>query len=309
MDTQSKQYLTQLQSEQINQDSLGLDGMDGLAIARVMNEADAQVHLAVQMALPQIGEAIEQIAQRFLRGGRLFYLGAGTSGRLGVLDASECPPTFGVSYEQVQGIIAGGDSALRHASEGAEDKADRGRLDLIKAGLGDKDALVAISASGFAPYCSAALDYAREIGALAIALSCNRQTRLSQHADIAIETPTGPEVLMGSTRLKAGTATKMVLNMLSTGAMVRTGRVYKNLMVDMSASNNKLKARALRIMRYATGLEGEAAERLLKQADGSTKIAIVMALADASAQDAQAALSAAGGWVSEAVSRLQGQKA
>lgn len=309
MDTQSKQYLTQLQSEQINQDSLGLDGMDGLAIARVMNEADAQVHLAVQMALPQIGEAIEQIAQRFLRGGRLFYLGAGTSGRLGVLDASECPPTFGVSYEQVQGIIAGGDSALRHASEGAEDKADRGRLDLIKAGLGDKDALVAISASGFAPYCSATLDYAREIGALAIALSCNRQTRLSQHADIAIETPTGPEVLMGSTRLKAGTATKMVLNMLSTGAMVRTGRVYKNLMVDMSASNNKLKARALRIMRYATGLEGEAAERLLKQADGSTKIAIVMALADASAQDAQAALSAAGGWVSEAVSRLQGQKA
>ncbi|MGI6235653.1 MAG: N-acetylmuramic acid 6-phosphate etherase [Christensenellales bacterium] len=309
MNTQSARYLAQLASEQINQDSLGLDRMDGLAIAQVMNEVDAQVHLAVKQALPQIGEAIEQIAQRFLRGGRLFYIGAGTSGRLGVLDASECPPTFGVAYEQVQGIIAGGDSALRHASEGAEDSAENGRLDLVEAGLSKKDALVSISASGFAPYCAAALDYAREVGALAIALSCNENTRLSRHADIAIETPTGAEVLMGSTRLKAGTATKMVLNMLSTGAMVRTGRVYKNLMVDMSASNKKLQARAKRIMRHAAGVDGAEAERLLAEAKGSTKTAIVMALTNVSAQDAQAALDAAGGWVNEAIRRLEGETA
>lgn len=306
MNARDNHYLSQLASEQVNQRSLDLDRLEGAGIARLMNQADAGVHLAVKRALPQIGRAIDEIARRISAGGRLFYIGAGTSGRLGVLDASECPPTFGVEPDLVQGIIAGGDSALRLASEGAEDNAENGRADLAAAGITSKDALVAISASGYARYCCAALDYARQVGALAIALSCNEDTLLSRHGDIAIETPTGPEVLMGSTRLKAGTATKMVLNMLSTGAMVRTGRVYRNLMVDMSASNNKLKARALRILHHATGLDGEAAEQLLIQAGGSCKTAIVMALTGAGAQQAREALAQAGGWVREAVAQLEG---
>lgn len=306
MNSQDNHYLSRLPSEQVNPDSLNLDRLDGAGIARLMNQADASVHQAVLRALPQIGRAIDEIALRLKAGGRLFYIGAGTSGRLGVLDASECPPTFGVEPDLVQGIIAGGDSALRLASEGAEDSAENGRADLAAAGITGQDALVSISASGYAPYCCAALDYAREVGALAIALSCNEDTLLSRHGDIAIETPTGPEVLMGSTRLKAGTATKMVLNMLSTGALVRTGRVYRNLMVDMSASNNKLKARALRILNHAAGVTGEEAERLLTEAGGSSKTAIVMALTGAGALQAQEALAASGGWVREAVARLEG---
>ena len=301
----SQQYLGSLSTEQVMQASQSLDRLDGLGIASLMNTADATVHQAVKQALPAIGQAIEEIAKRLSDGGRLIYVGAGTSGRLGVLDASECPPTFGVSPEMVTGIIAGGDTALRLAAEGAEDDDLMGQKDLEAISLTARDTVVAISASGYAPYCCAAPRYARQVGALAIGLSCNSDTRLSRQADLAIEAPTGPEVLMGSTRLKAGTATKMVLNMLSTGAMVRTGRVYRNLMVDMAATNQKLADRSLRIIHHATGLSLTEAEPLLRRAGGRVKTAIVMHLAKADKIRAEEALEQAGGWVAGALEELR----
>lgn len=300
----TKDGLTDLLTEQVNPDSLTLDQMDGLQIAQLMNAADARVHLAVQAALPAIGRAIESIAYGLVNGGRLFYLGAGTSGRLGVLDASECPPTFGVPEDRVQGLIAGGETALRHAAEGAEDDGRQGRADLLAAGITYLDAVVAISASGHAAYCLEALKEAGQQKALTVAVCCNPGSPLAQAADIAIELDTGPEVLMGSTRLKAGTATKMVLNMLSTGAMVRTGRVYKNLMVDMAATNQKLAARALRMVQLATGLEAAPAAVLLQLAQGQVKTAIVMHLAGVNRTRALAALDSCGGWVARAVALL-----
>ncbi len=297
-------YLASIATEQVSQHSARLDSLNGQQIAALMNQMDAQVAAAVAAALPAIGRAIDEVALRMQDGGRLIYMGAGTSGRLGVLDASECPPTFGVSPDLVQGIIAGGDTALRHAIEGAEDNLEQGKADLANINLRPEDTVVAISASGYAPYCQGGLDYARDIGALAISLCCNHNARLSQHADIAIEVPTGAEALMGSTRLKAGTATKMVLNMLSTGAMVRTGRVYKNLMVDMRATNTKLKDRAARIIGHATGASFEEAQRLIEQAQGSTKAAIVMKLTGADLPAAERALKDANGWVSAALTAL-----
>lgn len=301
---ETRSYLSGLTTEQINAESAALDTLDGQAIAELMNRQDHGVVEAVSRAIPVIGRVIDEIAMRFKRGGRLFYTGAGTSGRLGVLDASECPPTFGVPPTMVQGIIAGGDVALRHAVEGAEDNDAQGREDLKQAGLCRDDVVVAISASGYAPYCVGALDYARDVGALAVSLACNEHTELARHADLAIEAPTGPEVLMGSTRLKAGTATKMILNMLTTGAMVRTGRVYQNLMVDLCISNSKLSDRALRILRHATGAEEESASRLLKEAGGSVKTAIVMHLAGVDADGARRALQETGGWVGPAIEKL-----
>ncbi|MDY2655372.1 MAG: N-acetylmuramic acid 6-phosphate etherase [Candidatus Limiplasma sp.] len=302
---EARSYLSGLTTEQINAESAALDTLDGQAIAALMNRQDYGVVEAVARAVPVIGRVIDEIAARFSRGGRLFYTGAGTSGRLGVLDASECPPTFGVPSTMVQGIIAGGDIALRHAVEGAEDDYGQGREDLKKAGLGRDDVVVAISASGYAPYCVGGLDYARSVGALAVSLACNEHTELARHADLAIEAPTGPEVLMGSTRLKAGTATKMILNMLTTGAMVRTGRVYQNLMVDLCISNSKLSDRALRILRHATGVEEETAAQLLKEAGGSVKTAIVMHLGGADASQARQALEETGGWVGPAIEKLK----
>ena len=301
---EARRYLSGLGTEQINAESAALDTLDGQAIAALMNRQDQGAVEAVARAVPVIGRVIDEIACRFSRGGRLLYTGAGTSGRLGVLDASECPPTFGVPSAMVQGIIAGGDVALRHAVEGAEDDYEQGQTDLKKAGLGRDDVVVAISASGFAPYCVGALDYARGVGALAVSLACNEHTELARHADLAIEAPTGPEVLMGSTRLKAGTATKMILNMLTTGAMARTGRVYQSLMVDLCVSNSKLSDRALRILRHAAGVEEETAARLLKEAGGSVKTAIVMSLGNANADEARRALEETGGWVGPAIEKL-----
>ena len=217
---EARSYLSELSTEQINAESTSLETMDGQEIAALMNRQDQGVVEAVAQAVPVIGRVIDEIAARFSCGGRLFYTGAGTSGRLGVLDASECPPTFGVPRTMVQGIIAGGDVALRYAVEGAEDNYAQGQEDLKQAAVSRNDVVVAISASGYAPYCVGSLDYARSVGALAVSLACNEHTELARHADLAIEAPTGPEVLMGSTRLKAGTATKMILNMLTTGAMV-----------------------------------------------------------------------------------------
>lgn len=266
-----------LSTEQVNDQSKNLDILSPLEAAKLMNRMDRQAAEAVEQALPQIAEAVEKIADRIKAGGRLIYIGAGTSGRLGVLDASECPPTFGTDEGLVLGLIAGGDYALRHAVERAEDKPELAVEALKEIGFNEKDALVGISASGYAPYCVGGLDYARSLGALTIGLSCNRDAIQSRHADIAIEMPTGAEILSGSTRLRAGTATKMALNMLTTLTMVRLGKVYGNLMVDMRPTNQKLQDRAVRIVQKALEIEDKAeAASLLESAGGDVKTAIVM---------------------------------
>ncbi len=295
----------ELSTEQVNQQSLRLDEMTPLQAAMLMNAIDTQAAMAVTSALPMIAKAVEIISSRMKAGGRLVYAGAGTSGRLGVLDASECPPTFGVDPGLVVGVIAGGDRALRFSIEGAEDSPDMGREDMCSIALCDKDVLVAISSSGYAPYCVGALQCAREKGAYTIALTCNENAVISAHADLTIALPTGPEILSGSTRLKAGTATKMALNMLSTLSMVQLGKVYKNLMVDMKPSNRKLSDRSVRIVKNALELaERSEAEQLLQKAQGNTKAAIVMSLSKADYKTALAALDKQSGFVRKAVTQL-----
>lgn len=299
----SKLFST-LGTEQVHPDSMALDTMSPLEIAALMNRMDRGAAEAVERALPALAEAIEQVARRMAQGGRLFYVGAGTSGRLGVLDASECPPTFGVAPDLVVGIIAGGDAALRSPIEGAEDDAARGARDLAEHGLCGRDAVVAISASGYAPYCVGALEYANALGALSVAMSCNEGANTSAVAAIAIEAPTGAEVLSGSTRLRAGTATKMMLNILSTAVMVRLGKAYKNLMVDVRSSNDKLRDRSIRIVMNATGRARPEAEALYRQAGEDIKAAIVMGEAGASREAAARALAEADGFVRRAIEAL-----
>ena len=275
-----KEELAALPTEAGNPRSAHIDEMDTLAMLRVINDEDASVAAAVRAALPAIAAAVDGIAERFGRGGRLFYLGAGTSGRLGVLDASECPPTFSVAPGLFTGLIAGGDGALRKSSEGSEDSAGQGAADLRAHGLTATDAVVGIAASGRTPWVLGGLALAREAGALTIALTCaggsGTPSRMAAVAQLAIELATGPEVLTGSTRMKAGTATKLVLNSLSTGVMIRMGAVYGNLMVNVQPTNAKLVDRAQRIIVAATGCDQAAAARLLAEA-GSVKVAIVMA--------------------------------
>ncbi|MBO2532800.1 MAG: N-acetylmuramic acid 6-phosphate etherase [Thermoactinomycetaceae bacterium] len=295
------EQLEHLTTERENEKSVGLDEMSPLEIVTLMNEEDRTVAEAVRQVLPAIAEAVEAIAASFRAGGRLIYVGAGTSGRLGVLDASELPPTFGLDPSRAIALMAGGREAVFQAKEGAEDDAEAGRRDLQGIRLEARDAVVGISASGRTPYVVGALRYAKEIGAKAISLSCNRGSRMSAIADVAIEVVTGPEVLTGSTRLKAGTAQKMVLNMLSTAAMVRLGKTYKNLMVDVKPTNEKLMDRARRILMKATGVSYEEAERALKAADHQVKVALVMIRTGATAEEARARLEAAGGFVRGAV--------
>jgi N-acetylmuramic acid 6-phosphate etherase len=252
-----------------------IDELSTLDMLRVIHEEDAKVAAAVAAVLPQTAQAIDAIAQRFAAGGRLFYIGAGTSGRLGVLDASECPPTFSVSPDLFQCIIAGGDSALRRSSEASEDSPEQGAADLASRGLARDDSVVGIAASGRTPYALGALAYARASGALTIALTCVPDSEMAAAAEISIAPLTGPEVITGSTRLKAGTATKLVLNMLSTGVMIRSGAVYGNLMVNLQPTNAKLIDRAERIIMAATGVDQTNAAALLKES-GSVKTAIVM---------------------------------
>ncbi len=298
-------YLHSIATEKVNIQTQHIDTLSGIEIAELMNSQDVTTIQAVQQATPAIGQAIEKIAQAFLQGGRLIYIGAGTSGRLGVLDASECPPTFGVDSDMVIGLIAGGDFALRNAVEGAEDSQTLSVRDLQSIQLSNKDVVVAISASGFAPYCVAGLQYAKQVGATTISLCCNQNAHLSQFADIAIEAPTGAEVLTGSTRLKAGTATKMVLNMLSTGAMIRIGKSYKNLMVDLKPSNDKLKDRSIRLLRHAVDIPEHEAELLYQQAGGNIKRAIVMYNTSCTQEQAALALTQANGFVAKAIKSLQ----
>jgi len=282
-------------TETPNPASGAMDSLSPLEFARLMNRLDAAVPLAVAEVLPQIAQAIETIARQMAGGGRLFYLGAGTSGRLGVLDATELAPTFSLPPERAIGLIAGGEQAITHSVEGAEDSAPQGEADLRRHNFASTDVLVGIAASGGTPYVVGGLNYARQVGAPTIGVVCNPGSKVAAAADIAIEVVTGPEILTGSTRLKAGTAQKLVLNMLSTGAMVQLGKVYGNLMVDVQPTNTKLRDRAVRIVDASTGVGRAAAEALLAAAGWRVKVAVVMGLAGVSAEEAQARLERAGG--------------
>lgn len=270
-----EEMLGELLTEGQNPASRRIDSLSTVEMLKVINQADREVAYAVEREIPFIAKAVDQIAVRLESGGRLFYLGAGTSGRLGVLDASECPPTFNTPSELVQGIIAGGDRALRWAVERAEDSLEQGKADLVERGFLSRDALVGIAASGRTPYVLGAIAYAKEIGSLTIGLSCVPDSLVSKMSDIPITPVVGPEVITGSTRMRAGTATKLVLNMLSTGALIRLGYVYGNLMVNVQPTNVKLEDRAKRIIARATGTSYDEAGELLRQG-GSVRAAIVM---------------------------------
>ena len=272
------QTLSTLITEQRNPNSMHVDSLSALEIVQLMNKEDKQVPLAIEKCLPQIAQAVECIVSAFQQGGRLVYIGAGTSGRLGVLDASECPPTFGVSPEMVKGIIAGGERALRHPIEGAEDSKTHAVVDLQTIQFSSKDVLVGIAASGRTPYVIGALEYAKSLGSVTVSIASNPNSAMANIVDIAIDTVVGPEVLTGSSRLKSGTAQKLVLNMLTTASMILMGKCYQNLMVDVQASNEKLKARAIRIVMQATDCDKALAEETLKQADQNVKLAIMMIL-------------------------------
>ena len=284
------QTLSTLITEQRNPNSMNVDSLSALEIVQLMNEEDKQVPLAIEKCLPQIAQAVERIVAAFQQGGRLVYIGAGTSGRLGVLDASECPPTFGVSPEMVKGIIAGGERALRHPIEGAEDSKAQAVVDLQTIQFSSKDVLVGIAASGRTPYVIGALEYAKSLGSVTVSIASNPNSAMANIVDIAIDTVVGAEVLTGSSRLKSGTAQKLVLNMLTTASMILMGKCYQNLMVDVQASNEKLKARAIRIVMQATDCDKALAEETLKQADQNAKLAIMMILSGLDRVQAEALL-------------------
>lgn len=284
------QTLSTLITEQRNPNSMNVDSLSALEIVQLMNQEDKQVPLAIEKCLPQIAQAVECIVAAFQQGGRLVYIGAGTSGRLGVLDASECPPTFGVLPEMVKGIIAGGERALRHPIEGAEDSKSQAVVDLQTIQFSSKDVLVGIAASGRTPYVIGALEYAKSLGSVTVSITSNPNSAMANIVDIAIDTVVGPEVLTGSSRLKSGTAQKLVLNMLTTASMILMGKCYQNLMVDVQASNEKLKARAIRIVMQATDCDKALAEDTLKQADQNAKLAIMMILSGLDRAQAEALL-------------------
>ncbi len=293
--------LENLTTESRNPASEDLDGRTPLEIVRIINAEDAKVAGAVAEESEAIAKAIEVIADRLSKGGRLIYTGAGTSGRLGVLDAVECPPTFNSHPSQVVGLIAGGYSALTTAVEGAEDRPDFAVEDLKNVNLSSADVVVAIATSGRTPYALGSLEYAKSVGAFTIGISCNRDPQLATKANISIAPVVGPEVVSGSTRLKAGTATKMVLNMLSTGAMICLGKTYGNLMVDLRATNTKLADRARRIVRAVTKLSDQESEKLLQECRGEVKTAIVSHYTGCSSTDARRVLEAAHGHLRKAL--------
>ncbi|MET8787904.1 N-acetylmuramic acid 6-phosphate etherase [Streptomyces sp. NPDC004589] len=284
-----------LGTETRNERTADLDRMPVIELLSVMNAEDQTVALVVRDALQEIGAAVEAITDSLRRGGRLIYIGAGTSGRIGLLDAVECPPTFGTAPEQVVGLLSGGPGAFIVAVEGAEDEPARAVTDLDEIGLNDRDTVVGLAASGRTPYVVGGLKHAAAKGAMTVSVACNRDAVISRYADIPIEVPTGPEILTGSTRLKGGTAEKMVCNMLSTASMVRLGKVYGNLMVDVKASNDKLVDRARRMVVQATGTGPDSAAEALRAAGGHAKTAIVMLLARCTAEEAARRLEEAHG--------------
>lgn len=293
--------LTSMITESRNPASADIDSLPTLDMLRVINREDQTVALAVEKTLPQVAQVVDAVAQAFRLGGRLIYMGAGTSGRLGILDASECPPTFGTPAEQVVGLIAGGHKAILKAVENAEDNRELAVSDLKALNFSKKDVLVGIAASGRTPYVLGGMEYALSLGATVAAVSCNPDSEMSRLAGIAITPVVGPEVITGSSRMKAGTAQKLILNMITTGAMIRSGKVYGNLMADVEATNAKLVERQKRIVMAATECDRVTAEQALTACDGHCKTAIVMILAQLSAGDAKALLAQHQGFIRDAL--------
>jgi N-acetylmuramic acid 6-phosphate etherase len=292
-------------TEQINHKSQGIDQMDIMNVLTCINDEDKKIAEAVEQVLPSVAKAVELIVAAIKSGGRLIYTGAGTSGRLGVLDASECPPTFNTHPDLVKGIIAGGEIALRNSVEGIEDNEEQGLEDLKKEDLNKNDVVVGIAASGQTPYVIGGLKYAQTIGAKTISLACNPASMIGQYADVVIEVIVGPEILSGSTRLKSGTAQKMVLNMLSTASMIQLGKIYNNLMVDLQASNHKLKTRAIRIISLLAVLDENQAVALLEKSYWNVKEALVMSKANVDRRTAQDYLEICEGRAAQAIEKAK----
>lgn len=296
--------LERLTTESRNKNTLDIDKVSTLEMVRKINNEDKKVAEAVECELPKIAEAIDGIVKGMHKGGRLIYIGAGTSGRLGVLDASECPPTYGVSEELVQGIIAGGKEAVFRAKEGAEDSQELAVEDLKAKALNENDTVVGLAASGRTPYVIGGLNYANEIGALTVSITCNSNSEVSKAAKISIAPVVGAEVITGSTRLKSGTAQKLVLNMLSTGVMIKLGKVYGNLMVDVKSTNEKLVERAKKIVCEATGVEREEATSILNETGFNVKLSIFMILSKLSKDEAEVILKNSNGYIAEALKNI-----
>ena len=296
-----KMDLTQWITESRNPASAEIDTLSTLDMLRVINQEDQKVALAVEKTLPQVAQAVDVISTAFQSGGRLIYMGAGTSGRLGILDASECPPTYGSSPDLVVGLIAGGHPAILKAVENAEDNSALGEADLQSLNLTDKDVVVGIAASGRTPYVLGGMAYAKALGATVVAIACNPNSLMEQAADIAITPVVGPEVVTGSSRMKAGTAQKLILNMLTSGAMIRSGKVFGNLMVDVEATNAKLIKRQTHIVVEATGCGEEEAERALQACQRHCKTAILMILAELDAKQAHTLLTEHHGFLRQAL--------
>lgn len=299
-----KLNLSKLTTESRNQNTLNIDKVSTLKMVKMINEEDKKVANAIEIELPQIAEAIDGIVERMQKGGRLIYIGAGTSGRLGILDASECPPTYGVSEELVQGLIAGGQEAIFRAKEGAEDSKELAVLDLKDKHLNENDTVVGIAASGRTPYVIGGLEYANEIGALTISVTCNADSQVAKEAKIAISPVVGAEVVTGSTRLKSGTAQKLVLNMLSTGSMIKMGKVYGNLMVDVKATNEKLVERSKKIVCEATGVSFKEAETILNETGFDVKLSIFMILSNLEKEEAKVILEMNNGYIAKALKNI-----
>jgi N-acetylmuramic acid 6-phosphate etherase len=298
----STEDFSRLDTEQRNPRTMSLDAISTAELVSTLQAENHLVAAAVDQILPEVARLVDVLAERLGNGGHLFYIGAGTSGRLGVLDASECPPTFGVAPDMVQGIIAGGEKALVSSIEGVEDSYAQGQQDLAARGVSARDVVVGIAASGRTPYVIGALDFARQQGAVTAAVVNVSNSAISQHADFTLAAVTGAEPITGSTRMKAGTAQKLILNLLTTATMVKLGKVYENLMVDVKPTNVKLRNRAVRIVQQATGHSNEKCEHALSQVDWHAKAAIVMLLLNVSAQEAAAVLNRAGGHVRKALS-------
>ncbi len=297
--------LTQIATESQNQDTLDIDLLDAQGILAKINNEDQKVAGVVKHIIPQIAQAVDKIVTAFAHGGRLIYIGAGTSGRLGILDAVECPPTFSVSDKQVLGIIAGGDKAIYKAVEGAEDNQLMAIEDLKSANLSNKDVLVGIAASGRTPYVISAMKYGQSISATVVGVSCSYNEKFAQANDINICAVVGAEALTGSTRMKSGTAQKLILNMLSTASMIRSGKSYKNLMIDVKASNEKLYARAVKIVMQATDCDYDCAKQALAQSRNNAKLATLMVLTGMSVEQASASLTKKNGFLRKALGNIE----
>lgn len=293
--------LKNIATEEQNKDTLDIDLLDSLDVVKKINNEDKKVAIAVEKVLPEVAQAVDKIIAAFTVGGRLIYIGAGTSGRLGILDAVECPPTFSVSDKQVLGIIAGGDNAIYKAVEGAEDDPKRAIEDLQKVNISKNDVLVGIAASGRTPYVISAMKYAKIIGASVVGVSCSPDQVMGELADINICAVVGPEVLTGSTRMKSGTAQKLILNMLSTASMIRSGKSYRNLMVDVNSSNEKLYARAVRIVMQATSCDYQMAKQALEQSENNAKLAILLVLTGVDVKQGQIILAKNQGFLRKAI--------